>query len=67
MKTLLFVDDESRVLQGLQRQLRAMRNEWKMNFLDDGQKALDFMAGNRVDVVVSDMMMPRMDGAQLLT
>lgn len=67
MKTLVFVDDESRVLQGLQRQLRPMRNEWDMQFLDGGQKALDFMNAREVDVIVSDMMMPGMDGAQLLT
>ncbi len=67
MKTLLFVDDEPMVLQGLQRQLRPMRSEWDMHFVDGGQKALDFMAAHPVDIVVSDMMMPGMDGAQLLT
>ena len=67
MKVLLFVDDETRVLQGLQRQLRNMRDEWDMNFLDGGRKALEFMATRRVDVLVSDMMMPEMDGAELLT
>jgi HD-like signal output (HDOD) protein/CheY-like chemotaxis protein len=66
MKTLLFVDDEPRVLQGLQRQLRPMHNEWDMNFVDGGQKALDFMAVHPVDIIVSDMMMPVMDGSQLL-
>jgi HD-like signal output (HDOD) protein len=67
MKTLLFVDDEPRVLQGLQRQLYSMRNEWKMTFISDGQKALEFMDSAPVDVIVTDMMMPGMDGAQLLT
>ncbi len=67
MKKLLFVDDEPKVLQGLQRQLHAMRNEWNMNFVGGGQQALDFMAGNPVDVVISDMIMPGMDGSQLLT
>jgi HD-like signal output (HDOD) protein len=67
MKVLLFVDDENRVLQGLQRQLRNMRNEWDMNFADGGRKALEFMASRPVDVLVSDMMMPEMDGAELLT
>lgn len=66
MKTLLFVDDEPMVLQGLQRQLRPMRGEWDMHFVDGGQKALDFMALRPVDIVVSDMMMPDMDGEQLL-
>lgn len=67
MKTLLFVDDEPKVLQGLQRQLRPMRNEWEMNFVEGGAKALEFMAAKPVDIVVSDMMMPTMDGSQLLT
>jgi HD-like signal output (HDOD) protein/CheY-like chemotaxis protein len=67
MKNLLFVDDEPNVLQGLQRQLRAMRNEWNMNFVPSGMQALDFMAVNPVDVIISDMTMPGMDGSQLLT
>lgn len=67
MKTLLFVDDEANVLQGLQRQLRGMRNEWNMNFVAGGQLALDFMEKTPVDVIVTDMMMPGMDGSQLLT
>ena len=66
MKTLLFVDDEPRVLQGLQRQLRPMRNEWDMHFVVDGKQALNFMATRPMDIIVSDMMMPGMDGAQLL-
>lgn len=66
MKTLLFVDDEPRVLQGLQRQLRSARNEWNMHFISTGREALEFMAGTPVDVVVTDMMMPGMDGAEFL-
>jgi HD-like signal output (HDOD) protein/CheY-like chemotaxis protein len=67
MKTLLFVDDESKVLQGLQRQLRSMRNDWDMHFSEGAKKALEFMATKPVDVIVTDMMMPEMDGAELLT
>jgi HD-like signal output (HDOD) protein len=67
MKTLLFVDDEPMVLQGLQRQLRPMHKEWDMNFTDGGVKALEIMATHPVDIVISDMMMPGMDGSQLLT
>jgi HD-like signal output (HDOD) protein/CheY-like chemotaxis protein len=66
MMNLLFVDDEARVLQGLQRQLRFMRQEWNMNFVEGGHQALEFMAANPVDIIVSDMMMPGMDGSQLL-
>lgn len=67
MKTLLFVDDETKVLQGLQRQLRVMRKEWDMHFMESGAAALEFMQSQVVDVVVTDMMMPGMDGCQLLT
>ncbi|MDR3561781.1 MAG: response regulator [Negativicutes bacterium] len=67
MKTLLFVDDEPRILQGLQRQLHPMRLEWDMTFVASGDQALDFLALHPADIVVSDMMMPGMDGSQLLT
>lgn len=66
MKTLLFVDDEPKLLQGLQRQLRPMREEWDMHFVESGNSALEFMSGRPVDIIVSDMMMPGMDGSQLL-
>src|ERR1017187_3607368 len=67
MQNLLFVDDEPRVLQGLQRQLRVMRDQWQMDFVESGPKALEFLATTPVDVLVTDMIMPGMDGAQLLT
>ncbi|MDR3673156.1 MAG: response regulator [Holophaga sp.] len=66
-KRILFVDDEPMILQGLQRMLRAMRNEWDMVFVEGGEKALAVMAESRFDVVVTDMRMPVINGAQLLT
>jgi HD-like signal output (HDOD) protein len=65
-KRILFVDDEPMILQGLQRMLRPMRDEWDMVFVDGGEKALAVMAASRFDVVVTDMRMPVMNGAQLL-
>ena len=65
-KHLLFVDDEPMVLKGLQRSLRSMRREWAMTFVNSGAEALAVMRAQTVDVVVSDMRMPEMDGAQLL-
>ena len=66
MKTLLFVDDEPRLLQGLERQLHGMRNEWQLLFAESGPQALQLMSASPVDVIVTDMMMPGMDGAELL-
>jgi HD-like signal output (HDOD) protein/ActR/RegA family two-component response regulator len=65
-KRILFVDDEPMVLQGLQRMLRPMREEWDMVFVEGGEKALATMAVQPFDVVVTDMRMPVMNGAQLL-
>lgn len=67
MKRVLFVDDEAMVLQGLQRMLRPMRSEWEMEFVESGAIALERLAAAPADVVVSDMRMPGMNGAQLLT
>jgi HD-like signal output (HDOD) protein len=65
-KRVLFVDDEPLVLQGLQRLLRPMRQEWDMEFAESGAQALDCLRATPCDVVVSDMMMPGMNGAELL-
>jgi HD-like signal output (HDOD) protein len=66
MTHILFVDDEPRVLDGLKRMLRSMRHEWVMTFVNSGEEALSTLAQSPFDVVVSDMRMPGMDGAQLL-
>jgi len=63
---LLFVDDESLVLQGLQRTLRSMREDWDMTFVNGAEQALAALAREPYDAIITDMKMPRMDGAQLL-
>jgi len=65
-KRILFVDDDSTILQGLRRMLRPMRDEWDTDFANSGQQALQTMEKTPFDLVVSDMRMPGMDGAQLL-
>jgi HD-like signal output (HDOD) protein/CheY-like chemotaxis protein len=65
-KRILFVDDEPMVLQGIQRSLRSARHEWEMEFANGGPEALELMSRNPFDVVITDMRMPGMDGAQLL-
>lgn len=65
-KKIIFVDDEPHVLSGLRRMLRSQRNEWDMTFAESGQEALALMANERFDVIVSDMQMPGMSGAELL-
>ncbi len=64
--SVLFVDDEPRILDGLRRQLRASRLDWDMRFVDSGEGAIRAMNESPADVVVSDMRMPGMNGAQVL-
>jgi putative nucleotidyltransferase with HDIG domain len=63
---ILFVDDEPMILDGLKRMLRPMREEWEMVFAGSGIEALELMSQTPFDVVVSDMRMPQMNGAELL-
>ena len=65
-KSVLFVDDEINVLDGLRRMLRGKREEWDMEFAASGEDALKIMEGRHFDVVVTDMRMPGMLGYQLL-
>ncbi|MGB7328694.1 MAG: response regulator [Rubripirellula sp.] len=65
--SILFVDDEANVLSGLRRMLRGQRGVWDMHFAGGGQEALDLLATQSIDVIVSDMRMPGIDGAELLT
>jgi len=63
---ILFVDDEQKILDGFRRMLRPARQQWNMKFLTSGKKALDAMAQQSFDVIISDMRMPYMDGGELL-
>jgi len=66
-KQILFVDDEENILTGLKRIVRSMRDEWDASFATSAQEALQVMDQQEIDVLVTDMRMPMMDGAQLLS
>lgn len=63
---ILFVDDEPELLNGLSKALRKQRGRWDMVFAVGPEAALDELARGRFNVVVTDMRMPQIDGAQLL-
>ena len=63
---VLFVDDEQAILDGLRNSLRKERKRWDMTFALGGQQALEEMKKTPADVVITDMRMPGMDGAELL-
>jgi HD-like signal output (HDOD) protein len=66
VKRILFVDDESKVLDGIRRILYAERSRWDMQFAIGGEAALRACEAGSFDAVISDMQMPGMDGATLL-
>jgi putative nucleotidyltransferase with HDIG domain len=65
-RKILFVDDEPRILEGLQGLLRKHRAIWDMAFAPGSKEALAELEKAPFDVIVSDMRMPLMDGATLL-
>lgn len=67
MKHILFVDDETKILDAIRRTLRPMRDEWNMMFFESGQAALDALANRPCDVIIADIRMPNMNGVELLT
>ena len=63
---VLFVDDEPLVLNLLRQAVKMMHQDWEGVFASSGDEALKHMAAQPFDVIVSDMRMPGMSGAQLL-
>lgn len=63
---ILFVDDDPHVLAGLRRMLHPLRQEWQVAFAPGGREALELLDQEAFDILVTDMRMPVMDGAQLL-
>jgi putative nucleotidyltransferase with HDIG domain len=66
MMRVLFVDDEPRILEGLEALLRKLRRRWVMDFALGGERALDAISRATYDVVVTDLRMPRVDGLAIL-
>lgn len=62
----LFVDDEPQVLRALERMLDAADVEWEAEFAGDAAEALEMLANEDFDAIITDMRMPGMDGAELL-
>jgi response regulator RpfG family c-di-GMP phosphodiesterase len=61
---LLFVDDEENILSSLKRLFRP--HGYAVLTATSGERGLELLGQHPVDLVISDMRMPEMDGAQFL-
>ena len=64
MKTILFVDDEIQILKAIRRVLA--ETEYQLYLAATAEEGLKIMEEGAVDMIVSDMRMPGMDGIELL-
>lgn len=62
--TILFVDDEANILSSLKRLFRPFG--YRIFTAEGGAQGLEILSRENVDLVVSDMRMPEMNGAQFL-
>jgi HD-like signal output (HDOD) protein/CheY-like chemotaxis protein len=65
LPTVLFVDDEPGILKSLRRLF--MDEEWQILLAGSGAAGLEILAKQKVDLVVSDVRMPEMDGIEFLS
>ena len=63
-KTILFVDDEKQILKALRRLF--MQKDYTCFFADSAEAALETLENHHIDLIVTDMKMPAMDGYRLL-
>lgn len=62
--TILFVDDETNILSSLKRLFRPLG--YRLFTAESGAQGLEIMERENIDLVISDMRMPEMNGAQFL-
>ena len=60
---ILIVDDDRNTREGLQ---RALQRRYSVRLAEDATRALDLLADSEVDVLLSDLRMPGLDGLALL-
>jgi DNA-binding NtrC family response regulator len=65
LKIICIVDDEEDLIENLQIQLESLRPNWQILGFSNGMDALREVVTGRVDLVVTDIAMPDMDGYEL--
>jgi len=66
-KRILIVDDEPRTREGLKRTLEKWsEGQYEITCLDNAQKAIDYLSIRSVDLLITDIRMPKMTGLKLI-
>lgn len=65
-KSILIVDDEEDLTWSLSRSLRRHDDLFDVHSVNDGDRALNILRERRIDLVISDIRMPRVDGFGLI-
>lgn len=66
MNKVLIVDDETRLLQSIEAGLKSYLNEFTVVTANNGKEAVDYLQNETLNLVVTDLRMPEMDGFELL-
>jgi len=66
MKKVLIVDDEKSLLLSIRAGFEAYNDRFQLFTAEDGKKAVKVLESNVIDLVVTDIRMPEMDGFELL-
>lgn len=66
-KRILIVDDEPLLLEALQREMREFSNEYQVIVTADCTAIAAIVADQKVDVLITDILMPEKDGIQIIT
>ena len=64
-ETIVIVDDEDMVLTSLSAYL-SLETDYEVQTFTSARKAIDYVRGKKIDLVISDYLMPEMDGISFL-
>jgi len=64
-KVICIVDDEDELVENLKYEISALRPNWEIQTFSNGMKAMQEIIKGKVDLVLTDIAMPDMDGYEL--